>query len=431
MARRPGAPARAAFATSRAALAGLALAWTACATTPATPTDTAASTPRFKLTGEHALVPLLDSPCQGPLDAPVTLVEFTDFECPHCAHAQETVRALALRHPGALRVCHKHRTIPLHLFARDAAEAAEAANRQGQFWPMHDLLFANQPALGAEDLVRYARDLGLDVDRFNADRTSEAVLKRVDQDEALAADLGVRGAPTFFANGRRLDGAQPIERFEELFAAAKRDADAARAAGVATADVYPAIMRVVEQRSREPQQLAAPIPVAADDPCRGPASAPVTLVEFTDFECPFCGMAKLTVDRIEQQYRDRVRICIKMNPMPFHAHGLSSARYALAAQRQGKFFELYDDLFAHQESLDDISVRSRARSLGLDIERLERDALGPEVAAQIARHQAEAKQAELRGTPTFAVNRALIFGAQPFELFQQVIDQQLASRGQK
>jgi len=430
MAGRPGAPLRVAIDVRPAAIALLALPWLACATTPAAPAG-AASAPRFALTGEHALVPLADSPCQGPAAAPVTIIEFTDFECPHCAHAQETVRALEQRYPGSIRVCHKHRTIPLHLFARDAAEAAEAAHRQGKFWPMHDLLFANQQALGAEDLARYARDLGLDVERFNADRMSDAVFKRVDQDEALAADLGVRGAPTFFFNGRRLDGAQPIERFEELYTAARRDADAARAAGVAANDVYPAIMRVIEQRSREPQLLVTPIPVAADDPCRGPASAAVTMVEFTDFECPFCGMAKLTVDRIEQQYGERIRVCIKMNPLPFHAHGLSTARYALAAQRQGKFFEMYDDLFAHQESLDDISVRSRARGLGLDIERLERDAASPEVAAQIARHVAEAKQAELRGTPTFAINRALIFGAQPVEVFQQVIDQQLAGGGQK
>ncbi|MBN2358459.1 MAG: thioredoxin domain-containing protein [Deltaproteobacteria bacterium] len=416
------------MATGRAVapIAGIALAVLACATAPAARSGASDEVPRFALDGEHALVPVGDSPCRGPAAAPVTVVEFTDFECQHCARARQTLSALERRHSGEIRLCYKYRTIPLHMYSRDAAEAAEAAKRQGKFWPMHDLLFANQQALGPDDLVRYAQEIGLDVDRFNADRFNDAVFTRVDQDEALASEAGVRGAPTFFFNGRRLEGAQPIEKFEELFAASRRDAETALAAGVPPPEVYDAIMRVVELHANEPPRLAAPIPIADGDPCRGPAAAAVTVVEFTDFECPFCGMAKLTLDHIEQEYGGRLRVCVKMYPMPYHEHGLSSARYALAAHRQGRFFDLYDDLFAHPEALDDISIRSRARGLGLDVERLERDTASSEVAEQIARHVAEARQAEVRGTPTFVVNRELVFGAQPFEVFQQAVEHELS-----
>ncbi len=381
----------------------------------------------LQLEGERFAVPVAASPCHGPADAPVTVIEFTDFECSHCARSQEQLFALEQRHPGQLRICFKHRTLPLHFFSRDAAEAAEAARLQGKFWEMHDQLFSRQRSLGPDDLVNHARRIGLDLERFQRDRLSEAAFAGVDRDESLAAELGVRSTPTFFFNGRKLKGALPLERFEEFFQLARSDAEAARQTGVPAAGVYDALMRAARQEQGG-EQVVGGVPVTAEDPCRGPVDAPVTVIEFTDFECPYCGIAKDTLDALEGKYRGRLRVCIKMNPMPYHAHGKEAALLALAAHRQGRFFELYDDLFAHPGALDRSAALERAAGLGVDLGKLEQDLDSEAVAAMLARHRDEARRAKLRGTPSFIINDEVIFGAKPYAVFEDAVERQLVGR---
>jgi protein-disulfide isomerase len=148
---------------------------------------------------------------RGPLAAPVTLVEYGDFECPYCGQAEPVVREL-LRDFGDVRYVWRH--LPLsdvHPHARLAAEAAEAAADQGAFWEMHDLLLDHQDLLGFGDLVRYAEQLGLDVERFTNQLQDHAGAARV-ADDVDSADLsGVSGTPTFFINGRRHYGAYDID----------------------------------------------------------------------------------------------------------------------------------------------------------------------------------------------------------------------------
>jgi protein-disulfide isomerase len=144
---------------------------------------------------------------RGPDRAPITLVEYGDLECPYCNQAEPVVRKL-LHDFGDMRYVWRH--LPLddvHPHARLAAEAAEAAHAQGAFWEMHDLLFEHQDALRKQDLIRYAAELGLDVDRFAEDLVSRAFAGRVESDVDGADLSGVSGTPTFFVNGRRHQGA--------------------------------------------------------------------------------------------------------------------------------------------------------------------------------------------------------------------------------
>jgi Na+/H+ antiporter NhaA len=148
---------------------------------------------------------------RGPLEAPVTLVEYGDFECPYCGQAEPIVREL-LHDFGDVRYVWRH--LPLsdvHPRARLAAEAAEAAADQGAFWEMHDLLLDHQDLLGFGNLVRYAEQLGLDVDRFTNQLQEHAGAARVAEDVDSADLSGVSGTPTFFINGRRHYGAYDIE----------------------------------------------------------------------------------------------------------------------------------------------------------------------------------------------------------------------------
>jgi protein-disulfide isomerase len=144
---------------------------------------------------------------QGPADAPITLVEYGDYECPHCAMAYPIVKTVQRRMGERLRFV--FRNFPLneaHPHAEAAAETAEAAGAQGQFWQMHDTLFENQNALELDDLVVYATNLGVDVKRFTHELEQRIYLPHVKEDFSSGVRSGVNGTPSFFINGVRFDG---------------------------------------------------------------------------------------------------------------------------------------------------------------------------------------------------------------------------------
>ena len=153
------------------------------------------------------------SPVRGAARAAATVIVFSDYQCPYCAKAEKTIRALEERYGSDLRIVFKNLALPMHADARLAAKAGLAADRQGKFWEYHDALFEHQVELDRASLERYAEDLGLDMRRFRADLDSESVEAQLAEDAAEADRLGVRGTPTFFVNGRRITGAQPLDVF--------------------------------------------------------------------------------------------------------------------------------------------------------------------------------------------------------------------------
>jgi protein-disulfide isomerase len=163
-------------------------------------------------------VPVDDDPALGPADAPITLIEFSDFECPYCQRWNAEVFG-RLKEEYGDQVRFIYRDFPLesiHANAFPAAEAANCANEQGQFWPYHDKLFGMQQGLSTQAYTRYASDLGLDLDMFNDCLESGKYKAEVQADFDFAANLGVRSTPTFFINGIALVGAQPFEVFKDL-----------------------------------------------------------------------------------------------------------------------------------------------------------------------------------------------------------------------
>ena len=161
---------------------------------------------------------------RGPLDAPVTLVEYGDFECPYCGRAEPVVRELVRRFGGDLRFVFRHLPlVDVHEHAATAAEAAEAAAAQGRFWDMHDVLMPEGVSLIYPDLVRYAGELGLDVERFADDVRSRRHALRIHRDVASADASGAAGTPAFFINGRRHQGSHDADT---LAAAIERELEA-------------------------------------------------------------------------------------------------------------------------------------------------------------------------------------------------------------
>lgn len=155
-------------------------------------------------------------PSRGPEAAPITIVEFSDFQCPYCLKAKPTLARLRSEYPDSVRVVFKHFPLSFHKQAINAHRAALAAGEQGKFWEMHDLIFANPRTLDAEDMKQHARALDLDVAAFEQAFGSERLREAIDRDVAEGRAAGVRGTPAFFINGRLLSGAQPFERFKQL-----------------------------------------------------------------------------------------------------------------------------------------------------------------------------------------------------------------------
>ena len=172
------------------------------------------------------------------------------------------------------------------------------------------------------------------------------------------------------------------------------------------------------------------IPVDAEDPAEGPADAPVTIVEFTDFECPYCLRVQPTLKRLKSTYGDKVRHVFKQLPLDMHANAQFTAEVSLCAQAQGKFWPLHDWMFANIKSLGDSqAVYDAAASLGLDAEALQACVDSNAMAEAVAKDVQDARTVGANSTPTFFVNGRLVRGAKPYDEFAAIIDSELAAAG--
>lgn len=156
------------------------------------------------------------SPSRGPDAAKVTVVEFSDFQCPFCARATPTLRKIQRTFGDDVRIVFKHYPLPIHPKAPAAHRAAESAHRQGKFWEFHDKVFAAQGELAEDKYLEWAEQLGLDMEQFRADLNSGDVLARLLSDAQEGKELELSSTPAFFVNGYPLKGAQPFEEFKTL-----------------------------------------------------------------------------------------------------------------------------------------------------------------------------------------------------------------------
>jgi protein-disulfide isomerase len=155
-------------------------------------------------------------PSRGPANAPVTIVEFSDFECPYCGRGEETVAEVVRVYGDKVRVVYRDLPLPMHANAPKAAEAAHCAGEQGKYWEMHAKLFANQRALEIPALKGYAKDLKLDQAKFDKCLDSGATAALVEEGRKAGTELGITGTPAFFVNGVMISGAQPFDAFKEI-----------------------------------------------------------------------------------------------------------------------------------------------------------------------------------------------------------------------
>lgn len=170
------------------------------------------------------------------------------------------------------------------------------------------------------------------------------------------------------------------------------------------------------------------VTTTASDPVRGPASAPVTIVEFSDYECPFCARVNPTLDQVRKTYGDRVKIVFKDFPLPNHPQAPKASEAGHCANEQGKYWELHDLMFANQRALTVPSLKQYAATLGLDMAAFNQCLDSGKHAGLVAAGLAQGESMGVNSTPTLYINGRALIGAQPFEAFKQIIDEELARK---
>jgi protein-disulfide isomerase len=384
-----------------------------------------------------------DDPVWGKADAPVTIVEISDFECPFCSRVEPTISRIKQEYgQDKIRVVWKNNPLPFHKSARPAADAAVTVQALGgDFWKFHDLAFANQKDLTPENLQKWAVASGVDGAKFKEAFDSKKFAPKVDKDLAVSRQLGARGTPAFRINGKTLSGAQPYEKFKEIIDEQLAAADALAKTGVSRGKVSLELTKknytATPEAQQQPDKPQAPppedttiwkVPIAENDPVRGPNDALVTIVEFSDFQCPFCSRVEPTLTKLVEEYPADVRIVWKDNPLPFHQNAKPAAELARFAFEKGGnkgFWAAHEALFEGQKNLDESGLQEIAKKLGLNWEQANKAIKDEKFQEKIDESTDLAMDFEARGTPHFFINGRRLSGAQPYEKFKEVVDAQL------
>ncbi len=395
--------------------------------------------------GERIRVSLRgDEPQRGPDDALVTLIIFSDFQCPYCAKAVEPLDNAVDDFGDDVRVLFKHYPLPGHTKALPAAKMAWAAHQQGKFWEVHNWLFEHKAAFKGFD--EFAAGLGLDVARLKTDADGPGAAEAIDSDHLAGGRAGAGGTPYFVVNGHRYSGTRGAGQWRTIIKHELAAAEALIDEGTAPADVYKALMKdgldvygdgtpiggaPSKRGARRPGEPAADVHyrVTADDrPAHGPADALVTIVAFSDFQCPFCQKVNVTLDALREGYGDDLRVVFRNRPLNFHAQARPAAKAALAAHKQGKFWEMHDRLFDQQKKLKGTLYRELAEELGLDLDRFDADFADAEgeLDRMIREDELLASKFGANGTPAFFINGRYLSGARPITSFRATIDEEIA-----
>lgn len=187
------------------------------------------------------------------------------------------------------------------------------------------------------------------------------------------------------------------------------------------------VLEELRQKAGVKVLLRAPrVEVAADGPSKGSQTAKVTIVEFSDFQCPYCSRGRTVMDEVAKKYGDKVRIVFRDFPLNFHDKAQKAAEAGHCAQDQGKFWQMHDWMFDNQDKLDLEALKTGARGLGLDGAKFDQCLTSGQHAEQVKKHMKDGQKVGVSGTPAFFINGVMLSGAQPFEKFKTEIDRALA-----
>ena len=383
-----------------------------------------------------------DDPVRGPRDAYVTIVVFSDFQCPFCARVATTFEQIRETYGDDVRIVFKHEPLSFHKHAGLAAEvgaAVFALAGNDAFWRFHDMAFRRQQLMSPDTIRQWAIAAGADSREVEGGIERGRWAAKVEKDNRLAKQLDAAGTPNSFVNGIRVVGAQAFEKWKVVI-----DSELARAKDIATRGVERdrVYARLLADNFKAPKgddgddgdpKVPQPdltvwkVPVGSS-PVRGSATALVTIVEFADFQCPFCKKAAEVMDRVRAQYGDKVRVVWKDEPLSFHQRAVPAAQLARSARQQkgdAAFWTVHDKLFESHPQLEDADLEAVAKSAGIDAAKAMAAVKAKTFAKQIDDDMSLADDVQASGTPHYFVNGRRMVGAQAFEKFKEVIDQEI------
>jgi protein-disulfide isomerase len=382
-----------------------------------------------------------NDPMWGNRNAPVTIVQFSDFQCPFCSRVEPTMDQVKSTYgPDKVRIIWKNQPLPFHQNAKPAAQAAMTVFQlkgSDAFWKFHGLAFKNQQSLNAESYEKWAVASGVEAAAFKAALAANKADKKIAEDMALGSKVGANGTPAFRINGVELSGAQPFERFKETIDKELSKAQAKIAAGTPKDKIYvemsrdnfkaPAAQKKDEDEDEGDTKTVWKVPVDKS-PVLGKADAPVTIVEFSDFQCPYCKRVEPSLKQIRDTYGDKVRLVWKHEPLPFHPRARPAAELSLEARAEKGdkgFWDAHDKLFDMQPKLEDADLESAANELKLDVAKVKAAIKDGKYKKDIDADMEMGDDVNASGTPHFFINGRRLVGAQPFEKFKAIIDDEL------
>ncbi|HWB77885.1 MAG TPA: thioredoxin domain-containing protein [Nannocystaceae bacterium] len=382
----------------------------------------------------------------------VTIVVFTDFACPPCARSWQVFDHLVEDYGDDLQIVFRSYTVPGFGRGEQAAEAAYAAGAQGKFWEMHARLFAQGGDFDRPTLRAHAEELGLDVPRFLDELDTGTHAARRARDRRAATALGITGLPAMFINGLYVAGFVDEATMHGIIDEEIKRARGLIDEGAQRADLYATMMaNAATKRVAEPaadqlrkeladKQAAAAPPKKIVEPRgdaryriepgasgrRGPADAPVVIVAFVDFECPFCKKAwqEELAPLLERNSGD-VALAIRQLPLPIHTAAVGAAKAAIAAGKQGKLWEFHDRLLAHDGALGRSNFVAWVKELGMDEPEFLRVLDDAATRAEVDADVKLSEKVGVNGTPGFFVNGRYVGGYQPGVL-DGVVTEELA-----
>ena len=384
----------------------------------------------------------------------VVMIEFSDFQCPFCSRINPTIKQIMDTWPKDIAVYFANNPLSFHKAAMPAAVAAMAAGEQGKFWEMHDKLFATQrdwsklegDAMIAQ-MVAYAKEVGVkNISKFESQLKNPGELeKKIKQQQAYGMKFGARGTPAVFINGVKVSGARPFDDFKKIIDKQLAKANELLKKGVKQADLYKEVIKDGKDKAEAPKRAPQEDPNKIytfnaadykDAPMKGAKNAPVTILEFSEFQCPFCARVEPTMDKLMEAYKGKIKVYWMDFPLGFHKNAKMASIAAHAAFEQGKdkaFWAMHDKLFQTQKDwsrLDPAQAKAKfieyAKEEGLNTKKFEA-ALNNEAAYEDLFKKTTGIGAKngIRGTPGFFINGKKLVGAQPYEKFKAAVDDAL------
>ncbi len=329
----------------------------------------------------------------------VEIVLYSDFQCPFCAQLSAPFRQVQTEGVDGVKPTVHFKNFPLsiHPRARLAHLAAMAAGEQGKFWEMHDLLFTNQQHAARADFLGFAKQLHLDLKRFEAALDSPRLAAIVDADIAEGNRVSVEGTPTFYVNGKAYVGARSADQLRQI---------------------------VRDERRR----VRAVAEITDDVMSKGPRVARVTIEFFADLQSPVTAPADAVLSDVMKRYPSDVRVQFRNFPLAFHPQAPLAHEAAMTAARGGRFWDFESFLLSHQDAVREQDLIALAGRLGLDEARFADDLREHRYAPRVEADVQAGSQRGIRGSPVIVVNGKRIDGVPSLQTLTEYVEAALAAR---